>query len=202
MKQKAFTLIELLVVISIITLLVSIIMPSVGKARLYAKQVVCSTNVTALCKGLSMYETANPGWLPLAVYEQINPDDVLVVEVMKPYIETPETWRCPGDDMGLFEAPNRQSSYDYLGVLLIVAAQDESDLTTARERLMEYSREIPLIVDAEAFHPSSGRLETRNYGFLDGHIEFTDEFHPLYEQFRQEAEAAGLDDGDNEETGS
>jgi prepilin-type N-terminal cleavage/methylation domain-containing protein len=135
--KRGFTLIELLVVISIITLLVSIIIPSLDKARLYSKQVTCMTNVAALCKGLSMYETANPGWLPLALCEQMEGtapggQDALIVDVMKTYIESPRTWRCPSDDQGLFENPKRRNSYEYLGVLLVVAAQSPDDLANVR----------------------------------------------------------------------
>lgn len=186
-RRRGFSLVELLVVISILTLLVSLVLPSLDKARKLSKQVVCMTNVAALCKGLSMYETAHPGWLPLAVYKKVSPDDVLLTDVMAPYVENSLAWRCPSDDRGYFEDPDRKSSYDYLGVLLLIAAQDPENFATAREQLLAYSKEIPLIVDAEAFHPSAGRPETRNYGFLDGHVEFTDAFQALYEQFREEA---------------
>lgn len=56
MKKKAFTLVELLVVIAIIALLVSILMPALGRARELAKRVQCQSNLGALGRSIVMYE--------------------------------------------------------------------------------------------------------------------------------------------------
>lgn len=66
MKQrKAFTLIELLVVVSIIALLVSILLPSLSKAREHAKRVVCANNIKQHLLVMVMYSHQNNDFYPL-----------------------------------------------------------------------------------------------------------------------------------------
>lgn len=63
--RKAFTLIELLVVVSIISLLVSILLPALSKAREAGKQAVCSSNLRTLGTLNQVYLTEHDGvWVP------------------------------------------------------------------------------------------------------------------------------------------
>ena len=69
-RKKGFTLIELLVVISIIALLVSILMPALGKAKQQAKTTVCLSNLKQMAMGLALYvQDSDDTLIPLAYNE-------------------------------------------------------------------------------------------------------------------------------------
>ena len=57
----AFTLVELLVVVSIIALLISILLPSVSRAKDRAKQMVCSANLRGISQAGLVYAADDPG---------------------------------------------------------------------------------------------------------------------------------------------
>ena len=63
-----FTLIELLVVISIIALLMSILLPALGRARAAAQKVVCASNLRNLALFCLMYAEDNNDMLPPQAY--------------------------------------------------------------------------------------------------------------------------------------
>jgi prepilin-type processing-associated H-X9-DG protein len=64
MKRACFTIIEITVVIAIIALLTAILVPVLRSSRLQVRTVLCSSNITQLQFGLSIYESENQTFPP------------------------------------------------------------------------------------------------------------------------------------------
>lgn len=71
-RRNGFTLIELLVVISIIALLVSILLPSLARARALARKTVCLANLRRLAMGGHFYVEGDGVFPPVRM--KYNPD--------------------------------------------------------------------------------------------------------------------------------
>jgi prepilin-type N-terminal cleavage/methylation domain-containing protein/prepilin-type processing-associated H-X9-DG protein len=112
--ESAFTLVELLVVIAIISLLLSILVPSLGKARLTAKRTVCAHNLKQINLAMRLYLDGNNDTYPCItqdpVYIDPNTGDIVWLwmgrgwrKFVGPYLSTsidannPSVLFCPDD---------------------------------------------------------------------------------------------------------
>ena len=118
---SAFTLAELLIVIGIVTLLISILLPTLSKARREAAQVQCAANLRNWGQAFHMYADNNRGVIPHRGDESDNPipycylydpaypqDECGYTDVLAPYLAQPPwrdfpngskptggVWQCP-----------------------------------------------------------------------------------------------------------
>ncbi|MBU0617018.1 MAG: prepilin-type N-terminal cleavage/methylation domain-containing protein [Planctomycetes bacterium] len=126
-NTRGFTLIELLVVVAIIALLISILLPSLARARKQAKRSVCASNLHQIGLAMPAYLQDNDDWYPAcsdnpADFNEVDEDDDPVVynmvwqwggeqgrgwanrpvhkRVMYPYVH-PEFFLCPEDHVPL-----------------------------------------------------------------------------------------------------
>jgi len=119
---RAFTLIELLVVMAIISLLMSITMPSLRSAKEKGHQVVCNTNLHNLILSWELYNNNNhqrlcspftggedggsllQGWVidgPESSNSAIGGSEAAIVNgQLFPYVEDVDVYRCPSDKSG------------------------------------------------------------------------------------------------------
>src|SRR5205814_2890342 len=72
-KAKGFTLVELLVVIGIIAVLISILLPTIGRARKQANTIACMATLRSIGQAMFIYVGENKGSLPYSYYTSSMP---------------------------------------------------------------------------------------------------------------------------------
>ncbi len=101
-----FTLVEMLVVISIITVLLSLLLPALGKARNLALQIVCASNLRSLGQGVFIYIGEYKNYPMPAGWHNQNSGGGYIHEDLEPFGNLDSTG--PGMDMA-----NQPYSFGY-----------------------------------------------------------------------------------------
>jgi prepilin-type N-terminal cleavage/methylation domain-containing protein/prepilin-type processing-associated H-X9-DG protein len=97
MKQ-AFTLVELLVVIGIIAVLVSVLLPTLGRAKESANSITCASNLRQLALATTIYTHENRGYFPPGY--DFRDKTYWPVRLQK-YVKSTEVYICPSRIMPL-----------------------------------------------------------------------------------------------------
>ena len=104
--KRSFTLIELLIVIATLAILLSILFPSLRKAKEESIEALCLSNLKQCSTALAVYQSENNGFLTKSSANNVHPADVFrslenesvtrvnIIPLLKPYLQTFSVWKC------------------------------------------------------------------------------------------------------------
>jgi prepilin-type N-terminal cleavage/methylation domain-containing protein len=193
--KNGFTLIELLVVIAIIAILASLLLPSLGRAKGKANNVVCLNQLRQLGAATRLYAQENDNRMPAAELlpsMPIDPQRPLgrIRDVLGASLgqtgstnSTSSVFRCPQDGFGMFQKEG--SSYEWntdlngrkmdetrtsnVRIVRVTVINGEPEQRSDEQKVLRFPPETtPLLLDYEDFHPRPPK-PAKNVVYMDGH---------------------------------
>ncbi len=183
-QPSGFTLVELLVVISVISLLMGILVPALGKAKAKAYRTSCQSNLRQIGVAFRAYLDDNRDIMPPACeYPSLisDPNDLgyrpPITQFLLPLLQEKEVFKCPADsEFNYYKQWGL--SYEYYARMFSGRALSVSRL--AQDGIKE--RDMHVMSDFDPVHPrTSHRQEEsfrgqsyskgeRNYLYADWHV--------------------------------
>jgi prepilin-type N-terminal cleavage/methylation domain-containing protein/prepilin-type processing-associated H-X9-DG protein len=182
--RSGFTLIELLVVIGIITILLSILLPTISSARKAANRTACRAHLGDIGKLFNMYLNDSKGRVPrvnpLPSYSPAINSFPYLVELFAPYTKNVrQGWLCPSDRItkDLNRTENAQPTDPrYLGNGLSSGAYTYFDREGSS---YEYNTFINAFDGGDQFSEVLAEAK-RRFGIDQNHVRLFNDFEPFH----------------------